>query len=67
MTNKINLTDKFKKVNEAFTITMCDNGFLVDIAGEDLKGDWIDKKLLVTTIADLHTLLDQIVQMPRRS
>ena len=67
MTNKINLTEKFNKINEAFTITMCDNGFLSDVGGEDLKGDWIDKKILVTTIAELHTLIDQIVQMPRRS
>ena len=67
MTNKINVTEKFKKVNETFTITTCENGFIVDIGGEGLKDDWIDKKLLVNTVSDLHTLLDQIVQMPRRS
>jgi hypothetical protein len=67
MTNKINLTEKFKKVNESFTVTMCENGYMVEIGGEDLKDDWNDKKLLVPTVGDLHTLLDQIVQMPRRS
>lgn len=67
MTYKINITEKFKKVNESFTVTMCENGYMVEIGGEDLKDDWNDKKLLVNTVGDLHTLLDQIVQMPRRS
>lgn len=67
MTTQINLNEKFKKINESFTITLCENGFLVEIGGEDFKDEWNDKKLLVPTVGDLHTLLDQIVQMPRRS
>lgn len=66
MTSNINISEKYAKVNESFTVTTCDNGFLVDLGGQDAKDEWVDRKILISSLTDLKSVVEQIVQMPRR-
>lgn len=60
--NKI--SDKLATVNDNFTITMYDNGFLFDISGH-AESDWRSAKILVPTIDKLLELVKEAAEMPR--
>ena len=54
------ISKKLSKVSENFSITRCDNGFMVDISGKDLENDWKSLKLICNTEEDLLTVIKQI-------
>jgi hypothetical protein len=61
--NKI--SDKLTQVNDSFTITMYDNGFLVEISGKREDDDWRTAKIMVPTVEQLLELVKEAVEMPR--
>jgi hypothetical protein len=61
--NKI--SDKLTLVNDSFTITMYDNGFLIDIGGKNGEDDWRNAKIMVPSIEQLLELVKEAVTMPR--
>ena len=62
-TNKI--SDKLAKVNDSFTINMYDNGFMLEIAGNDHKEDWANAKIVCTSMADLVELIQEATELER--
>ena len=61
--NKI--SDKLTTVNDNFTITMYDNGFLIDIGGKFEDDDWRTAKIMVPDVDRLIELVREAVTMPR--
>jgi hypothetical protein len=61
--NKI--SDKLTTVNDSFTITMYDNGFLIDIGGKFEDDDWRTAKIMVSDVDRLIELVREAVTMPR--
>jgi hypothetical protein len=61
--NKI--SDKLTIVNDNFTITMYDNGFLIDIGGKFEDDDWRSAKIMVADVDRLIELVREAVTMPR--
>lgn len=61
--NKI--SDKLTQVNDSFTITMYDNGFLLEISGKREDDDWRTAKIMVPTVEQLLELVNEAVEMPR--
>ena len=61
--NKI--SDKLTTVNDNFTITMYDNGFLIDIGGKFEDDDWRTAKIMVSDVDRLIELVREAVTMPR--
>jgi hypothetical protein len=61
--NKI--SDKLTLVNDSFTITMYDNGFLIDIGGKFEDDDWRTAKIMVPDVDRLLELVKEAVTMPR--
>ena len=61
--NKI--SDKLTLVNDSFTITMYDNGFLIDIGGKNGEDDWRNAKIMVPSIEQLLELVKEAANMPR--
>ena len=61
--NKI--SDKLTTVNDSFTITMYDNGFLIDIGGKFEDDDWRTAKIMVSDVDRLIELVKEAVTMPR--
>lgn len=64
--NQLNkLTNRFSKVGEIYTVTQCRNGFVVDVSGEDMDGNWLNTKYVVNTLEDLKEVLEELAIMPR--
>lgn len=61
--NKI--SDKLTTINDSFTVTMYDNGFLIDISGKREDDDWATAKILVPTEEKLLELIKEAINMPR--
>jgi hypothetical protein len=61
--NKI--SDKLTTVNDSFTITMYDNGFLIDIGGKVDQDEWRSAKIMVPDVDRLLELVREAVTMPR--
>lgn len=60
------ISDKLAKVDESYTINMYDNGYLIDVGGEDANGDWKSAKILVPDIASLVKLVEEASTLERR-
>jgi hypothetical protein len=61
--NKI--SDKLTTVNDNFSITMYDNGFLIDIGGKAEEDEWRTAKIMVPDVDRLLELVREAVTMPR--
>ena len=59
------LSDKLTKVNEAFTINMYDNGYMVEVGGRNKKGDYVTAKILITTVEEMLALVKEAAEMDR--
>ena len=61
------LSDKLIKVNENFSINMYDNGFMVEVGGRNKKGDYVNAKLLCSTLDEVQALVAEACTMERDS
>ena len=61
--NKI--SDKLTRINDSFTITMYDNGFLIEASGKCDDDDWRTAKIMVPDTERLIELVREAVTMPR--
>lgn len=59
------ISDKLSKCNDSFTINMYDNGFMVEIGGQDKKEDWATVKILCKDEKELLTIIQEAVKMDR--
>ena len=51
---------KLVKVNESITVNRYDNGWMVEVSGEDLTGDeWPSKKIICSDLKNVLTLLEE--------
>jgi hypothetical protein len=62
-TNKI--ADKLSKVDNSFTVSMYDNGFLFEISGKDITDDWSSVKLICENMSQLSDLIQEAATMTR--
>lgn len=60
------ISDKLSKVDESYTINMYDNGYMLDIGGEDAEGDWRSAKILVSDVDSLLELVKEAAGLERR-
>ena len=59
------ISDKLTTVNDNFTITMYDNGFLIDIGGKAEDDEWRNAKIMVPSVEQLLELVKEAAAMPR--
>lgn len=64
-TTEMSIKDKLEKVSDSFTVSIYDNGFLLDVGGRDANGDWRSAKILCSDINRLTALIKEAVDMPR--
>lgn len=60
------ISDKLSKVDESYTINMYDNGYMLDIGGEDAEGYWRSAKILVSDVDSLLELVKEAAGLERR-
>ena len=61
------LSDKLVKVNENFTINMYDNGFMVEAGGRNKKSDYVNAKIMCSTVDEVLALVREACEMERDS
>jgi hypothetical protein len=59
------ISDKLTKVNENFTVQMYDNGYMFEISGRDADNDYKTAKIMVTTVTQLISLIEEAADMER--
>lgn len=50
---------KLAKVNDSFTINRYDNGWMVEVSGNNKKDDWATVKVVCNTEEDLVALIKE--------
>jgi len=61
--NKI--SDKLSKVNDSFSVNMYDNGYMLEISGRNSDGDYKSVKIMCSSIAQLHSVIDEATELER--
>lgn len=65
MKKQIKLVDHFAKVNDSYSITNCQNGYMVDVSGQDSEENWINAKFVFKTIDELKDVVQDLAWMPK--
>jgi hypothetical protein len=65
MTKQSKLVDHFAKVNDNYTVTNCQNGYIVDVSGQDREENWINAKFVFKTFEELRDAVQDLAWMPR--
>ena len=60
------VSDKLTKVGESFTVNMYDNGYMIEVGGQDANDDWKNAKITVMELDSLITLIKEVAAMERR-
>jgi hypothetical protein len=50
---------KLAKVNDSFTVNRYDNGWMVEVSGNNKKDDWTTVKVVCNTEEDLVALIKE--------
>ena len=61
------ISDKAAKISDSFTVNMYDNGFMVELWGEDENGNGVTVKILANSLGRLIELVSEAAELPRRS
>jgi hypothetical protein len=59
------ISDKLSRVNENYTVNMYDNGYMFEIGGKDVEGNWKTAKIMCATIDQLVELVREADTMER--
>ncbi len=59
------ISDKLAKINDSFTINIYDNGFMVEVGGQNKDEDWVTAKILCKDEKELLTLIQESVKIDR--
>lgn len=59
------LLSKLTKVSESFTVNMYDNGYMIEVSGQDSEDSWKNVKLICNTIEEVIALVKEINNMPK--
>lgn len=58
--------DKVTKVDTYFTVNVYDNGYMLEIYGDNKKGDGVTVKILANTLPELVELVKEACEMEKR-
>lgn len=59
------IIDTFKSVSESYTVTHCRNGFVVEVNGQNDKGDYLSDRFIFSTLDQLKAAVQDMAWMPR--
>ena len=59
------LSDKISKCNDSLTVNMYDNGYMVEVSGNDSNGDWKYPKIMCQTLEEVYAVIAEAAAMER--
>ena len=60
------LSDKISKCNDSLTVNMYDNGYMVEVSGQDADNDWKAVKILCKTLEEVYAVITEAAAMERQ-
>ncbi len=55
----------FSKVSENYTVTMCLNGYVIEVNGQDTTGEWVTHRLVINRLDELIDAVKDLAHIPR--
>jgi hypothetical protein len=59
------LSDKLAKCNDSLTVNMYDNGYMVEVSGQDSENDWKSAKIMCPTLDQVYAVIAEAAAMER--
>jgi len=59
------LSDKISKCNDNLTVNMYDNGYMVEVSGNDSNSDWKSAKIMCQTLEEVYAVIAEASAMER--
>jgi hypothetical protein len=59
------LSDKLKKANDNLNVYFYDNGFMVEVSGQDHDDDWKTAKIMCTNLDEVAAIIKEASEMER--
>lgn len=59
------VADAFKAVSDSYTVTICRNGFVIEITGKNEQDDFITDRFIYNSLDQLKTAVQDIAWMKR--
>ena len=59
------LSDKISKCNDSLTVNMYDNGYMVEVSGNDSNSDWKSAKIMCQTLDQVYAVIAEAAAMER--
>ncbi len=59
------LSDKLAKCNDSLTVNMYDNGYMVEVSGQDSENDWKSAKIMCPTLEQVYAVIAEAAAMER--
>jgi hypothetical protein len=57
--------DKLTKTDDALTVHMYDNGFMVEVQGRDSNDDWATAKIICNSLDEVVDIIKEAAAMDR--
>lgn len=61
------LSDKLAKCNDSLTVNMYDNGYMVEVSGQDSESSWVTAKIMCQTLDEVNAVIADASAMERNS
>lgn len=59
------LSDKLSKANDNLQVYFYDNGFMVEVSGQNHNDDWTTAKIMCNTLDEVMTIIKDASEMER--
>ena len=60
------LADKLAKCSDSLTVNMYDNGFMVEVSGQDSDNDWKTAKIMCQNLDQVYDVITEAAAMERQ-
>lgn len=59
------ISDKLAKIDNSYTVNQYDNGYMVEVSGQDSEDDWTNVKIVCNSIDDVLAVVTEASKMKR--
>ena len=59
------LTDKLTKANDSLNVYFYDNGFMVEVSGQNSNDDWTTAKIMCNSLDEVMSIIKEASEMER--
>ena len=60
------LADKLAKCSDSLTVNMYDNGYMVEVSGQDSDNDWKTAKIMCQSLDQVYAVIAEAAAMERQ-